>query len=475
MKSKPILLWLISTSLLGAGCAALILYCERLQLLPFTTTGLAARLGLAALCGALLFVLIFLILRKALRGAGKAEWIPILLTAIAASVCVLIWFPIPDTGIFPRHSLEIRALPDGDGMVRPVTLTWLRLENRDIPLNDVRCEGDCSPGENGPALRDGNAVLRWEGKTGDLITIEFVSGPEQGIASIRWDGIEEVRPLNNPEMERLSFQHAFPTSHGMPEFIAVMLICFAFCLTLTAAAVRLMPKWSFPTFSIAAFLVFCAIRILQFSGIGEPLIFIDSGAYLGLSEMSLSDIFGGAKFCHIEGWHCVSRPVLVPLVYKLLGQDFARISIFQLTFSILSWFFFAFRSALSCRKDLPRKLALILSLGLGSVPNVSRWDGMIMSESLSISTAMLFMGSLLWLTRPNDEKRWRPLPAVFSLISALLFSLSRDSAVWCVALVLVLLMCIAWLRSGRIIPLLLSAGLGVICLILLTGTGDRWV
>ena len=127
-----------------------------------------------------------------------------------------------------------------------------------------------------------------------------------------------------------------------------------------------------------------------------------------------------------------------------------------------------------CCTDIRKKAVMILSLGLGCVPNVTRWDSMIMSESLSISTGILFLGSLFWLTEAFG-KRWKPAPAICTALTALLFSVSRDSAVWTVVPVIVIILLITKLRERRSIPLILSGALAPLSFFLLLNTGDRWV
>ncbi|MBR6089472.1 MAG: hypothetical protein IKP86_06035 [Anaerolineaceae bacterium] len=462
-------------TILSAAAGALIFYCEKLQLLQLTPRGLAARLGAAAVgCGAVT-LLIFLILRKTVKAVSKREWLPVILVSLILSVCILVWFPVPDTGLYPSNTLTVRALPDENGDFRPVNLTWLHREKDDIPLSAVRCTGECSFTDHGPTLTGPGCSLIWRGKTGPKVTVEFMSGSDQGIAEINWNGISETAALNNEDFTRLSFDFAFSPSYGLPEFFAVWWISFLLCLAGVITSVKCLPAWDLKKFGIAAFLVYVLFRTVQFLMITGPLEFIDSEFYLGLSRLSVPEILGGEKYCRIEGWHCLSRPVMVPLVYKLCRQNIDVIIIVQLLISLLSWGSFAQNSSRLFRKNLWKKAMIILSLGLGCIPNVTRWDGMIMSESLSISTGILLMGSLFRLTAPSEDKKWHPLPAVFTAISGLLFAHSRDSAVWTLVPVCLVLLMILWQRSGKKIMMVLCAFLMLVCVQSLASTGSRWI
>ena len=112
----------VIAGVLAAAAGAFIHYCEKLQLLPLTPKGLAGRLGITAAACGLFFFMLFLLLCKSIRSVFRREWLPILLISLMLSVCVMIWFPMPGTGLYRAHNLSVRAVPDDSGEVRPVTL-----------------------------------------------------------------------------------------------------------------------------------------------------------------------------------------------------------------------------------------------------------------------------------------------------------------------------------------------------------------
>ena len=457
-----------------ASCAGtFICYCEKLQLTPYTLRGLAVRLGAVFFLFFLFFSLLYFLLRKTILTLTKSERLSFAIAGAVLSVFVMVWFPIPDTGLFREHTLTIHALPDETGETHPVTLTWLHRQTGDIPLTEIQCTGDCTYDDSGPTISDPDAELSWTGKTGNIITIEFKSGKDQGLAEVTGDGAQTTAALNNDEFTRLSFDYAFSPSNGLIEFAAVWLLVFPVCFAGIMTAVRLLPGWDFRVFFGVAFAIFAAFRIIQFCTVSEPLGFIDSEFYIGQSRLPLADLLRGEKYCRIPEWHCLSRPLLIPLVYKACQQNNHCIVVVQLAVSILCWGYFAWHSSRLCERNIAQKLVLIFSLSLGCVPNVTRWDQMIMSESLSISTSMLMMGSLFWLTRTG--KKWHFLPAVFTAVSTLLFVCSRDSALWTVVLVIMMLAFIIRQRTGKRIILGLSAILSIFCIQTVRSTGDRWV
>ncbi len=456
-----------------AFAGAFIFYCERLQMAPFTAKGLIARSVSAALVCSILPWLIFFLLRKTLNRLHRREWITAILIAMVISVCIMVWFPIPNTGLFSKHFLTVRSIPDENRDVRPITLTWLHRQDRDISLNTIQCSGNCIQTEYGIMIPDNQSELRWTGLTGDLITVEFISEASQGIAEITWDGIKSIKALNNPEMNRLSFDFSFSSSNGLPEFIAVWWVSFLLSLAGVITATNNFPTWNPKTFGVSIFIIFSIFRIIQFFYVTEPLSFVDSEFYIGLSRFSVREILSGTKYCRNE-WHCLARPVLIPLVYKFCRQNLKTITIVQMLISILCWGYFAHQASRLLRKNLWKKIVMILSLGLGCIPNVTRWDTMIMSESISISTAVLLMGSLFWLTETSSQQ-WKIIPAVCTAFSALLFSASRDSAVWTVIPVIIVLLLIIRSRGRRLILIALACFLALMSVLFLSNTGDRWV
>ena len=459
----------------AAVAATFIYYCEKLQLLPLTTKGLYGRLSVFFTLAFILFGSLVYLFQKAAGKITGREWVPILCAATVLSVCIMVWFPIPNTGIFEKHRLDVRALHDENGEFRPVTMTWLHREDRDIPLSDVHCEGNCRIGEYGPTLMDDRANLYWYGKTGNMITIEFLAGNGQGIVEFQWDGSDHKADLNNSDFSRLSFDRNFAAPDAFPEFLAVWLISLLLSIFVIAVVIKLLPSWNFISFYSVVFILYVIFRVLQTRTIIAPPDFVDSEFYLGQSRFTVSEILHGVKYCRISEWHCLSRPVLIALVYKLCSQDTNTIIWTQAIISILSWGYFAYHAAGLGNSDISRKLILILSLGLGTIPNVTCWDGAIMSESLSISASMFLTGSLFYLTVSVHDGNWHIVPAVCTGFSALLFVNTRDSAMWTVLFILITLIAVAYLRTNKRVVFSLAAFLAFVCLLCAGNTGDRWV
>lgn len=468
MRVKHLLTTILSA--IGALCCAFVLYCEKLQFVPLFSKYSATRLAAVFITAFAVFFAALAAVLPAFRGLKPRVKACILTLTLILSVYALVWFDPPQSGLYREHTLTVRALPDENGVTAPVTLTWVNHVGGDVSLSTVQCEGNC----DGMTLTDSASALRWSGKTGNIATVEFISGEGMGIAEVSWDDSVRKVGLSNPNLNRISLDQAFPSADGMPEFSAEWGISLLICFIALSGAVGLLPKWSVRRFFVTAFVCFASFRVCVFMTAEEPLYFIDSQSYLGMSEMSVGDILKGTPYCHDGIWYCISRPAFIPLVYKLCGQNGRVIAAVQLVISILAWGFSAAAASTLCRARSRKEILIAMFLGLGCVPNVTRWDPMIMSESLSISVAMSLVGSCFWLTAPNEQREWRIAPAVCAAVSALLYVQSRDSASWTVLLIAALLLLLTRLRQRRIIPIVLAAGMTVFCLGIMTNTGGRW-
>lgn len=222
---------------------------------------------------------------------------------------------------------------------------------------------------------------------------------------------------------------------------------------------------------LAAIICFCVFGVMQLKADGSIVERNDSEGYLGISEFSLSEILSGREYC-FDDYYCQNRPVLIPLIYKLCQQNIELIVWVQLIFSLLSWIFFASCAATLLDQSITNLMLFCALLGLGSIPNVTRWNNIIMSESITISLTMLFLGFLLlFCNRKRNCWSWRYL-VPFLLVCGLLL-LARDPSSWTVAFGALLLVIAGWRVCKR--KALISAGIMILmCALVLSTTGDRW-
>jgi len=103
-------------------------------------------------------------------------------------------------------------------------------------------------------------------------------------------------------------------------------------------------------------------------------------------------------------------------------MDLRSIVWVQLAFSVACWTTLAATFARTLRGSLPGIVAFAIVLLLGSSSDVAGWDGVIMSESISLSLMALLVASWLWLI---DRWEWGTVAILTGV--ALLWAFARDS------------------------------------------------
>ena len=170
--------------------------------------------------------------------------------------------------------------------------------------------------------------------------------------------------------------------------------------------------WFLSFFMATSYACYIWLRVQHILKISEPRIFYDTSEYFEVGSHSLtSSLFWIAK-----------RPPLVPLFFKLLGMDPARIVTVQLWISILAWGILALVLVLVMHTFWLKPLTFMLILLFSLVQNVIMWDALILGDSLALSLLALFLASSLWLLA-----EWQTYRFILLVISSILLALVRDT------------------------------------------------
>jgi hypothetical protein len=128
------------------------------------------------------------------------------------------------------------------------------------------------------------------------------------------------------------------------------------------------------------------------------------------------------------GFWAGQRPVLVPLVMKLVGQSLG-FTIVQCLVAVLAWGYLAFTVGRLVEPGWRRVAAVWIVLGFASSTPIVLWNRSVLSESLSMSSLALLMAATIWTARRIS---W---PRVAGVVAAgLAYAESRDAQVWTVGL-----------------------------------------
>lgn len=211
------------------------------------------------------------------------------------------------------------------------------------------------------------------------------------------------------------------------------------------------------------FLVYAGARVLSAPAIvDKPRVLADTSAYERISR----DALGSLDF-----W-AASRPAMFPLLLKAAQQDYDKAAALQLALSIPAWGLLALMVSRFMGFAGLRVVGFTLVLLFSLERHVAGWDFVMMSESLSVTTLVLFTAACLWLL-----EGWHAWKTAAVLFAAFLLAFTRDTNAWmllALAAVIVLAVAARWTMPRA---LFLAGGFVVIFALSYASadTGNRWV
>ncbi len=213
----------------------------------------------------------------------------------------------------------------------------------------------------------------------------------------------------------------------------------------------------------ALFCGYAGVRTLTAGPIvDKPRVLADTTAY---ERISRYDILSG------DMW-MASRPPLFPLLLKAARQDFDRAAAIQLGLSIPAWGLLALMISRSLGYPGLRIAGFALVLLFSLTRHVAGWDFVMMSESLSITTLVLFVTACLWLL-----ENWGAVRVAAVLVTALMLAFTRDTNAWMLLALAGVVALIALGSRTRRRGLIVTGGLVLIFVLsnFSADLGNRWV
>lgn len=217
---------------------------------------------------------------------------------------------------------------------------------------------------------------------------------------------------------------------------------------------------------IAIAVFFCGyagIRILTAPPIvDKPRVLADTSAYERISRYEVLS----------QDMWMASRPPIFPLLLKAAQQDFDRAAALQLALAIPAWGLLALMVSRSLTYPVLRVVGFAVVLLFGLERHMAGWDFVMMSESLSVTTLVLFLAACLWLL-----EAWRPARVAAVLLTAFLLAFTRDTNAWMLLALAGLLLLAVALRWTTPKALVLIVGWVLIFAVsnLTADQGNRWV
>jgi hypothetical protein len=219
------------------------------------------------------------------------------------------------------------------------------------------------------------------------------------------------------------------------------------------------------------YLLFLAIVFLVYAGarvltapliIDKPRVLADTTAYERISREPLGSV---------DLW-AASRPVLFPMLLKAAQQDYDQAAALQLALSIPAWGLLAWMVCRFLSYTGLRVAGFVLVLLFSLERHIAGWDFVMMSESLSITTLVLFTVACLWLL-----EGWRAPKVAAVLLTAFVFALTRDTNAWMLLALAALIAIAVAARWTRPRALFVAGALAVIFVLsdASADIGNRWV
>jgi hypothetical protein len=265
--------------------------------------------------------------------------------------------------------------------------------------------------------------------------------PQAGRLRLTWDGREENLDLYAPGPATLPytlrgkglFDLTLPQASLATMIALLYTLGIGFLILIGVILVwRVFGRRS-PVMIQSAALLLIGLLFIIFKGLylnaDDPHIMRDSLSYVVTAEFSLLS----PKF-----W-LGQRPFTIPLALKLLGlrlDDYFHIAqldrwaFFQTALSAFSWLILAFTTAFTTHRRWLRVLLFTLVLSFSLSVEVSLWDALLLSESLSFSFLALMLAGWLGLVvyAPTYKARWPSwLLLGITLLVTTLYIFGRDS------------------------------------------------
>jgi hypothetical protein len=379
----------------------------------------------------------------------KLALLSLMLTAIFAWI-----FPTPLPAISKQHTVHIisTGTKNSTSQGAEIEIYQARLINGTlVPLDKFKVSGDwqiknkklVSSGTNTPAVAELSGVLP------DGIQLWFNFNDQGGKAIVLWD--DQSVPLDLFSKQKLTGPVSFtspPWQGASPWEIILLLLCaiifylgayfcvFLFCFIFEFELIR-----SRLTVGLIILLMYVSVLAAYFQVKSSYLIFNgerifnDTPSYVQTAQKPINSL---------EFW-AGERTFTLPLLYKLnglslknffLSDNLKRMANVQTWISISCWVALGLAVAANMRHKWLGPLAFGLVLLFSLSLDISLWDRLMLSESISFSLFALLLAA--WLFLELMPARWlRQLVGYFYLVFicliSVLYSFARDSNIYFLA------------------------------------------
>jgi len=167
---------------------------------------------------------------------------------------------------------------------------------------------------------------------------------------------------------------------------------------------------------------------------GQPWIYPDSKGYEAVGNLPLLS----------SGFLAGSRPILIPLMWKITGSTTSFL-VLQTLFSTLCWGALALSVASKIQHRWRSLLGGVAILTFALSPTIIIWDRVVLSETVSLGFIALLLAEAIWIS--NRVSAWRLAIVALTLCG---FVTVRDEDIWTTLLAAAALLAVAlsgWIRT----------------------------
>lgn len=217
-------------------------------------------------------------------------------------------------------------------------------------------------------------------------------------------------------------------------------------------------------FYLFVIIVYVWVRFDSASTILEPKIYPDSDVYLSVANSPIT----------IENNWKARVPIVIPLIYKMLGADNESITLFQTSFSILAWVVLGFASSNFFTGRIIKWFSFSSVLFFSLSAEILLYDFCILSESISLSLMIFHISFwMLFIHKGLDDWPY----SIWVLVSGFLWIFTRDTNALLILGISALILVYALIKKSTLNLKIISLLLIGFCL-LSSNSGsvsERWV
>jgi len=388
------------------------------------------------------------------RNLPKRAWLNLSLLSLLITV-ILAWiFPTPLPAISTQHTLRIisSGTKSANSQGAVVEIQKLRFINgATVPLDQFILSGDwqihggklISEGADAPAAAEISGVL----PDGIVLWLRFNDNGGNAVVSLD----EQSIPLDLFSKHELSGPISItssPWKGASPWEIGILIICSLlfylgiYCIVFVICFLFEVQLHGTVATTILIVLAYGVIFVAYFQlkttyhWFNGERIFNDTRSYILIAQKPINSL---------EFW-AGERSFTLPLLYKInhldlnnfyLTPNLKQMADVQTWISIISWAILGLALAANMRRKWLGPLAFGLVLFFSLSLDISLWDALMLSESISFSMFALLVAA--WMFLELLPGRWLRHPAgyiylVLLCLIAILYSFARDSNIYFLAI-----------------------------------------